>query len=443
MDDVGIDQMRSFGYGGTAPPSMPNINAISNAGVRFRNTWSMPECSPGRASMFVGRYPFRTNVYGAIGQDDLANSQLSPYDMTTPKLLKQANYESGMFGKFHLAGPDNNQAGNGTPAALGWDYFYGWLGADPGSIDTTAGGVAPTGTYACGFVPDANQGGANSGACYLADNSCSDISGPSPAGDVPGKQCLIRGGIFKPLGTCQNPPPAGLNFDRENAYYVSPLVINSADGVQSIPLTDSRNRGYRTTLEANEAIRWIKGRSPSKPWMATVSFSSAHTPFQQAPSSLTPSTVGGGDGLNCLNLLDQRVLQNQMTEAMDTEFGRLLSHIDRSNTVVIFIGDNGTPGPVVQPPVSSTRGKFTLYEGGIRVPMIISGPVVANPHRENTNLVHTADLFATILELAGVNLQEVLPTNTICDSHSLLPILTNGPVAPRDWVGTDEWLTDE
>jgi len=54
--------------------------------------------------MFVGRYPFRTNVYGAIGQDDLANSQVSPYDMTTPKLLKQANYENGMFGKFHLRG---------------------------------------------------------------------------------------------------------------------------------------------------------------------------------------------------------------------------------------------------------------------------------------------------------------------------------------------------
>jgi arylsulfatase A-like enzyme len=127
-----------------------------------------------------------------------------------------------------------------------------------------------------------------------------------------------------------------------------------------------------------------------------------------------------------------------MTEAMDTEFGRLLSHIDRSNTVVIFIGDNGTPGAVVQPPFSSARAKFTLYEGGIRVPMIISGPVVANPHRENTNLVHVTDLFATILELAGAN--KVLPTNIVCDSHSLLPILTNGPVTPRDWVLSEQFI---
>jgi hypothetical protein len=95
----------------------------------------------------------------------------------------------------------------------------------------------------------------------------------------------------------------------------------------------------------------------------------------------------------------------------------------------------------VQPPFSSTRAKFTLYEGGIRVPMIISGPVVANPRRENTNLVHTVDLFATILELAGAKLQEVLPTNTLFDSHSLLPILTNGSVPPRDWVLSEQFFT--
>src|SRR5690554_6772676 len=53
MDDVGIDQMAVFGYGGATPSPMPNIDAVARAGVRFRNTWSMPECSPGRASFFV------------------------------------------------------------------------------------------------------------------------------------------------------------------------------------------------------------------------------------------------------------------------------------------------------------------------------------------------------------------------------------------------------
>src|SRR3546814_16146876 len=99
--------MKVVVYGGTTGPNWPNIDAVAHAVVRFRNTWSMPGCSPGRASFFVGRYPLRTGINQAIGPNDLATSQLSPYDATTPKLLKRANYESAMFGKFHLAGPEN------------------------------------------------------------------------------------------------------------------------------------------------------------------------------------------------------------------------------------------------------------------------------------------------------------------------------------------------
>jgi arylsulfatase A-like enzyme len=127
---------------------------------------------------------------------------------------------------------------------------------------------------------------------------------------------------------------------------------------------------------------------------------------------------------------------------MDTELGRLFTHIDRSNTVVIFIADNGTSREVLQPPFPPLRGKTTLYEGGIRVPLLISGPVVANPRRESTNLVHAVDLCATILELAGANLREVLPTNLVVDSRSLVPILTNGPVTPREWVLSEQFGTD-
>src|ERR1700691_2359311 len=94
MDDVGIDQMKIFGYGGATPPATPNIDAVAHAGVRFRNTWSMPECSPSRAIFFEGRYPFRTNVFNAILSDDLANSQVSPYEVTTPRVLRTKNYTS-------------------------------------------------------------------------------------------------------------------------------------------------------------------------------------------------------------------------------------------------------------------------------------------------------------------------------------------------------------
>src|SRR5436190_8746825 len=165
MDDVGIDQLRSFGYGGVVAAKTPVLDVLAQNGIRFRNVWAMPECSPSRAMFFEGRYPLRTNIFTAILTTDLANSQVSPFEATTPKILKAANYKSALFGKFHLAGPTNNPYGNGTPNSLGFDYFDGFLEGAPHPIDTTAGGVGrtggsdafPTGIYGCGFVPGRND----------------------------------------------------------------------------------------------------------------------------------------------------------------------------------------------------------------------------------------------------------------------------------------------
>jgi arylsulfatase A-like enzyme len=78
MDDIGIDQWKLFGYGGTTPAATPNIDAIAAAGIKFHNLWAMPACSNGRAALFTGRYPLRTHVYTALGNNDLANFMVNP-----------------------------------------------------------------------------------------------------------------------------------------------------------------------------------------------------------------------------------------------------------------------------------------------------------------------------------------------------------------------------
>jgi arylsulfatase A-like enzyme len=150
LDDVGIDQMSAFGYGGAVgTPQTPVIDTLVKGGVMFRNTWAMAECSPSRAMFFNGRYPIRTGIANAITPSDLANSQMSPYESTTPAILKGAGYASGIFGKTHLTGsarnPSNNPYGATAQFQLGWDQFSGWGEGAPESIDTTAGGVATTG----------------------------------------------------------------------------------------------------------------------------------------------------------------------------------------------------------------------------------------------------------------------------------------------------------
>jgi hypothetical protein len=443
MDDVGIDQMKVFGYGGAVGPDLPNINAVAHAGVRFRNTWSMPECSPGRAAFFVGRYPLRTGINQAIGPNDLATSQLSPYDITTPKLLKRANYESAMFGKFHLAGPENNEAGNATPSRLGWDYFYGWVGGLPDSIDKTAGGADNSGPYTCGFVPGAAKGGAETGACYKPDNSCSVITRTSLVEqDAPGLQCLDSGGILVPNATC-GVPPGTLDFTRPNAYYVSPLVIIKNGDVEEVARTDARARGYRTRIETDAAINWIKSRPSDKAWMATVSYSAAHTPWQQPPKNLLAGHVGPLDQLACTgdtaqDAIDKRRIQDRMTEAMDTEFGRLLVETGlakrnqdgslnydpaASNTVIVIVGDNGSLAAAVKTPFDPTRAKGSAYQTGVWDPLIIAGPQVVQPDREVDHMVNMVDLFQFFGELAGLDVHKEVPRTV--DSVGILPYLTN------------------
>jgi hypothetical protein len=210
MDDVGIDQMPSFGYGGATPPNMPNIDAVAQAGLRFGNTWSMPECSPGRAAMFVGRYPLRTNIYQAIGENDLANSQLTPDDMTTPKLFAPQAMAACSASFIWRAGEQcRRQRAPGVLMGL-----LGWVGGLPASIDT-AGGVAAE--LPCGFVPPASRGGADSGPAICRQDH---QPGAASRAGRRRKQCVTRGGIFVPRVACRHATGVA-GFRQGNAYYVS------------------------------------------------------------------------------------------------------------------------------------------------------------------------------------------------------------------------------
>lgn len=465
MDDVGADQLQFMGYGGTPlPTTAPNIDAIAGQGVRFRNTWSMPECSPGRSTLFTGHYPLRNNIYQAIGPNDLANSQVSAYAMTTPKLLHHAGYVSAMFGKFHLAGPDHNPHGYATPRALGWDHFHGWIGGLPGSIDTTAGGIAPEGTYTCGYVPRHNvtnadgstTPGAYSGACYVPTASggvtCEVLTSKPPAqGDSAGLQCLTRGGVLAPGASCQSTVPTDIDFDHQNAHYVSPLLMvskNETGKIAEQPLRDPRGRGYRSTIEADATIHWINSRQPraegGHPWMATLSFSAAHTPLQPPPSALVPSGTTShyidcsADG----SIVNLRKLTNAMIEAMDTELGRVLvaTGIARrnaegklvyqpdSNTVVIIIGDNGSLGTTVKLPFDPSRAKGTAYQTGVWVPLIVAGPEVVSPDRAVSAMVNTVDVYQLFGEIAGLDVDSLTQGRT--DGSPLMPYLRNPAQSP-------------
>jgi arylsulfatase A-like enzyme len=482
VDDAGVDQFEAFGYGGATPADTHNINAIAEAGVRFRNTWSMPTCSPTRATFFNGRYPFRSGVRNAIVSTDLANSQPSPYALTIPKLLREEKgYVSALVGKMHLSGSDLNPANHpmhdNAMRELGWDYFAGYLDGAPYPIDTTAGGVAPEGTYQCGFVPTTaadGDHGADFGVCYLPDN---DPSGQPwtvmQNSATPGRTCLELGGILDPgTLTASEERRAQLDFDIQNGYYTGEWKINYENGDNETLFADNpRARGYRLILEAQYAIDWIVDKQSLEsdtPWMMTVGFSALHAPLQPPPTALLPhpdatlSLLGCGtpvaDALAELGLpatgdiadfAQQRVVAQHMLEAVDHEIGRLLedTHIaDRqddgslrynpdSNTVVVLVGDNGTYMPSVKLPFDPLRAKGSLYQTGVWVPLLVAGPasIVHSPDRDVEHQVNTTDLFSLFREIAGID-ASALPAWLTLDAQPLRPYLEEpGRTGIRDY----------
>jgi arylsulfatase A-like enzyme len=118
-----------------------------------------------------------------------------------------------------------------------------------------------------------------------------------------------------------------------------------------------------------------------------------------------------------------------MVEALDRELGRLLASMDpeaRRNTLVVFVGDNGTDEVAFTGKLDGLPGKATVFELGVHVPLIVSGESVAQPGRVFDGLVHTNDIFATVLEIGGV-LAAHRPSEF--NSISFLPNLLN-PRAP-------------
>ncbi len=182
---------------------------------------------------------------------------------------------------------------------------------------------------------------------------------------------------------------------------------------------------YATTSTVNDAIELL-GAMP-EPWFLYVAFNAPHTPYHKPPANLhsfeLPESVADNIPIH----------MKAMTEAMDTEFGRLLASLspeERARTVIIFVGDNGTDPKATTPPFFVPHAKGTIFEGGVRVPLIVSGPgVVAGA--ESAALVNTTDLFATILQLAG-------QPGAAKDSVSIVPYLSH-PELPsiRSWIYAD------
>jgi len=178
----------------------------------------------------------------------------------------------------------------------------------------------------------------------------------------------------------------------------------------------SNETEYVTSKLVDLAIDWKDEQE--KPWFLWLAFNAPHTPFHLPPTNLHDRQLSGSESDIRTNPLPYYFAA---IESMDTEIGRLLDSLDeetRANTIVIFVGDNGTPGQVAQFPYSRTRAKGSLYQGGVNVPMFISGPGITRINEREAALINTTDLFSTIAALAGVNVDTIHDSISFENLHS-------------------------
>jgi arylsulfatase A-like enzyme len=450
LDDVGIDQLGHFNPLEIDPPLTPNLDALAAQGVSFTRFTTMPECSPTRAAFFTGRYPLRTGVNAAIFEADLPAAQVSPDEMTLPRLLRGAGYVSAMLGKYHLGGPHNNPAGYGAPASLGWDYFNGLLEGVPPSIDSSLGGQSDDAArYPFGFPTGPARGVGwfqrADGRIFADDNGGAGYAGLEVVarGGIP---ALDAGGGFAASIAEAEAAAAARgafpDFSRFNGYYVWPRVINDGRKVSR-----STSRTYMTVDQTDVSIDWIRRqqdrrRGPRHHWMATVSYNAIHTPYQHPPLDLVTGDLPDDD-----TIVARRLLSKRMLEAMDREIGRLLVETGlaqydtegalvydpaATDTMVVIAGDNGTQFESVRFPYHPLRSKGTPYQTGIQAPLIVAGPLVQGTGRTVTELVNAVDLFQLFGEVAGLDVRASVPASHALDSAPMLHYLTGEPGSTRE-----------
>ena len=357
-DDAGVEQFASFGIG-SAPASTPNLDALAARGMQFSTVWAQPMCSPTRATLLAGRYAFRTGVgFATAGVGVLGNYPERPEPLAgaLPELQESLGPIREISAR--IRPPD-------TPASS-----YGLRRDEiglPWVLRETAG-------YATAAI----------GKWHLADTRNGWLEHPGNVG-------------FEHFSvTMRNQPESYFSW------------WENVNGVME------HRTGYTPQRKVDDAVAWIAGQD-DRPWFLWMAFSLPHYPQHLPAVNGTESPGNAAD--------DQRAALDVMLARLDEEIGRLLASIGEDvldETIVVFVGDNGTTGESIDPPFHPDRGKFTLYEGGLRVPLVFAGPGVPSGVSSDA-LVNTTDVYATIVELAGAS----LPDDRPLDSVSLLPYFAN------------------
>lgn len=335
----------------------PNISRLGKAGTVFTQAYvTAPVCSPSRAGILTGKNQFRWDKPASWGPG-------LPDDVKTiPEYLKQAGYHTARIGKNDLGRNFHKNDVREYPLQHGYDEFLG-------------------------FSAHAHDYWLNS----------TEIKERTP----------------DPYGT---------------SALLGPLMYNMGE--------KSYEEGYLTDILTDESIDYLK-RKHDKPFFLTLSYSAVHHLIHEVPkkyldkfgakeiANYNPDDMmaygkhaSGSysayyDKYSRVGAIKADELSNYYLanlNNLDDNIGRVLDALKEEklaeNTLIVFISDNGGSPLTGANNAPLAGGKYSLWEGGIRVPLAISYPGKIDGNKVVTDYVSATDIMPTLLEAAGVKIND-------------------------------------
>lgn len=338
--------------------STPNITRLGKSGKVYTQAYvTAPVCSPSRAGFLTGKNQFRWDKPASWGPG------LPDSVKTLPEYLKEAGYATAKIGKNDLGRNFHKNDVREYPTNHGFDEFLGFS--------------------------------AHAHDYWLNSQKIKDIT-PDPFG---------TSALLGPL----------MHNDKEKSY----------------------EEGYLTDIFSNEAIDYIQKRDQEKPFFLMLSYSAVHHLIHEVPKKYLDkygvkeipnyhpdSLISYGkkeagtyaayydkySRVGDLKSDDLRKYYLANLNCLDDNIGRVLDVLSEEKiakeTIIVFISDNGGSPLTGSNNIPLTGGKYSLWEGGIRVPMALvwDGKVAANSTQDA--YVSATDILPTLVNAAGIELDD-------------------------------------